>query len=316
MALSNLTTRILVAVIGIPIIVAATLAGGYVFFLLVAVIAVAGLVEFYGLARTKGISPQTFTGALFGICLLMVFLYDKLHVAIVGFFSSLGHPVPFPTMAQEFLIVVLIFLPVILCVELFRNKPGALANAAATLLGVFYVTFSLGSFVGIRELFVPADFPVYAHFPVTGPGIPEGITDQVYRWGGFTVLSILGAIWVCDSSAYFAGRAFGRHKLFPRVSPNKTWEGAIAGFAGAVLTFVLFRQFSLPYLTLWQATVCGAIVGVFGQLGDLAESLLKRDAGVKDSSTLIPGHGGVLDRFDSLLFAAPLLFFYLDFIVF
>ena len=98
--------------------------------------------------------------------------------------------------------------------ELFRNKPGALANIAVTLLGALYVAFSLGSFVGIRELFVPADFPVYAHFTVPGPAVPEEIAAQIYRWGGFTVLSIFGAIWVCDSAAYFAGRAFGRHKLF------------------------------------------------------------------------------------------------------
>ena len=144
-------------------------------------------------------------------------------------------------------------------------------------------------------MFVPADFPVYAHFTVPGPAVPEEIAAQVYRWGGFTVLSIFGAIWACDSAAYFAGRAFGRHKLFPRVSPNKTWEGAIVGFAAAVLAFVLCQRLLLPYLSMRDALVCGAIIGLFGQIGDLAESLLKRDAGVKDSSTLIPGHGGVLE---------------------
>jgi phosphatidate cytidylyltransferase len=316
MALSNLTTRILVALVGIPVVVAATLVGGYIFFFLIAVIALVGLLELYALARAKGILPQTATGVFFGICMLTVFMYDKLHVTVIGTFAALGMTVPFPSMAQEFLIVMLIFLPLILGVELFRNKPGALANIAATLLGALYVAFSLGSFVGIRELFVPADFPVYAHFTMPGPAVPEEIAAQIYRWGGFTVLSIFGAIWVCDSAAYFAGRAFGRHKLFPRVSPNKTWEGAIVGFAAAVLAFVLCQRLLLPYLSMRDALVCGAIIGLFGQIGDLAESLLKRDAGVKDSSTLIPGHGGVLDRFDSLLFVAPLLFFYLDFIVF
>jgi phosphatidate cytidylyltransferase len=316
MALSNLTTRILVAIVGIPVVVAATVVGGYFFFVLIVAIALAGLIELYGLARAKGTFPQTGTGVAFGICVLSVFMYDKLHVIIIAAFAALGMAVPFPSMAQEFLIVTLIFLPVILGSELFRNKPGALANIAATILGVFYVAFSLGSFVGIRELFVPADFPVYAHFTVPGPSVPREIEAQIYSWGGFTVLSIFGAIWLCDSAAYFAGRAFGRHKLFPRVSPNKTWEGALAGFAAAVLVFVLFQRLLLPYLSLRDAVVCGAVVGVFGQIGDLTESLLKRDAGVKDSSSLIPGHGGVLDRFDSLLFVAPLLYFYLDFIVF
>jgi phosphatidate cytidylyltransferase len=100
------------------------------------------------------------------------------------------------------------------------------------------------------------------------------------------------------------------------VSPNKTWEGAVAGCVGAVAAFVAGKYLALPYLGVLEAAVCGAIVGVVGQMGDLVESLFKRDAGVKDSSTLIPGHGGVLDRFDSLLLSSPLLFLFLDFIVF
>jgi phosphatidate cytidylyltransferase len=317
MALSNLTTRILVALVGIPLMVAATLIGGYFFAGLVAIIALAGLLELYNLARAKGASPQTIIGVIFSLCLLAVFMYDKLHLVIIGMFAAYGVAIPFPTMAQEFLIAVLIFLPLILGVELFRNKPGALVNIATTILGPLYVAFALGSLIGIRELFVPADFPVYGFFALPpGPTVPEEVSAQIYRWGGFTVLGIFVAIWMCDSGAYFAGRAFGRHKLFPRVSPNKTWEGAIAGFLAAVLAFVLFRQFLLPYLSLRDALVCGGIIGIFGQIGDLVESLLKRDAGVKDSSTLIPGHGGVLDRFDSLLFVAPLLFCFLDFVVF
>jgi phosphatidate cytidylyltransferase len=130
------------------------------------------------------------------------------------------------------------------------------------------------------------------------------------------VLAVFIAVWMCDSAAYFCGRAWGKHKLFPRVSPNKSWEGAAAGFLAAVGAFMAARSLALPYMTPGTAVVCGIIVGVFGQAGDLAESLLKRDAGVKDSSALIPGHGGVLDRFDSLLFVSPLVFVYLDFIVF
>jgi phosphatidate cytidylyltransferase len=248
--------------------------------------------------------------------MLAVFMYDKLHLVIIGACASLGVAVPFPTMAQEFLIVVLVFVPLTMGIELFRGKPGALANISTTLVGALYVAFSLGAFIGIRELFVPADFPVYAHFHVTGAAVPDDVRATIYRWGGYTVLSIFVTIWVCDSGAYFAGRAFGRHKLFPRVSPKKTWEGAVAGFVAALLMFVVLRGLLLPYLSLRDALVCGGVIGVFGQVGDLAESLLKRDAGVKDSSTIIPGHGGVLDRFDSLLFVAPLLFVYLDFIVF
>ena len=100
------------------------------------------------------------------------------------------------------------------------------------------------------------------------------------------------------------------------MSPNKSWEGAIAGFIFAVAAAIAAKYIVLEYLTLGAAAIIGSIVGVFGQLGDLIESLFKRDAGTKDSSRLIPGHGGALDRFDSLLLVAPLVYLYLDFIFF
>jgi phosphatidate cytidylyltransferase len=107
----------------------------------------------------------------------------------------------------------------------------------------------------------------------------------------------------------------GKHRLFLRVSPKKSWEGAMWGFAGAVATMALFHYTLLPYLAFHQAIIIGMIIGAFGQVGDLIESLLKRDAGVKDSSGLLPGHGGVLDRFDSLIYVSPILYLYIDFIV-
>jgi phosphatidate cytidylyltransferase len=316
MALSNLTTRVLVAVVGIPAIVAATLLGGYIFFALVLIIALLSLREFYALARAKGTSPQTVAGYVAGALMLSVFLYDRLHIVILSALAGCGLAVPFPTMAQEFLILLLAFIPLVLIGELFRGKEQPLHNVAVTIMGVMYVGFFFGTLVGLRELFVPADFPVYAHFSVIGAAVPEEIASTIYRWGGWTVLAFFVAVWVCDSAAYFSGRAFGRHKLFVRVSPNKTWEGAIAGFAGAIAAFLIMKAIALPYLTVLQSLICGALVGSFGQLGDLAESLLKRDAGVKDSSSIIPGHGGMLDRFDSIMMASPVLFLYLDFIVF
>jgi phosphatidate cytidylyltransferase len=200
-------------------------------------------------------------------------------------------------------------------IELFRNKPGPLRNASVTVFGACYVGLFLGSLVGVRELFIPGDFPVAAFFGVYGPSVPDDITATLHRWGGNTVIALFVSIWVCDSAAYFAGRAFGRHKLFERVSPNKTWEGWFAGLVFAIGTFLVAREVALPYLTFTGALVCGAIVGIVGQLGDLVESLLKRDAGIKDSSSLIPGHGGVLDRFDSVMMVSPLVFLYLDFVV-
>ena len=112
------------------------------------------------------------------------------------------------------------------------------------------------------------------------------------------------------------GRAWGRHRLAPGVSPGKSVEGAIAGLVAATLAAVVARAWFAPYLSLAAALLLGVLVGVFAQLGDLVESLLKRDADAKESSSLIPGHGGVLDRFDSILFAAPLVYYVLVWEVF
>lgn len=129
------------------------------------------------------------------------------------------------------------------------------------------------------------------------------------RGTGFVLLSCT-AVWAGDSFAYYGGRLFGRHKLAPRVSPKKTWEGAAAGAigslaAGAVASATYFHE--LPML---HSLVIAGLISVAGPLGDLFESALKRGAGVKDSSSLLPGHGGVLDRLDSLLFAAPVVLLY------
>jgi phosphatidate cytidylyltransferase len=314
--LSNLATRILVAVIGIPLVLLLTLAGGFYFFGFVVMISGFALHEYYTLARAKGMKPQVLPGLVFGFCVNAVFFHDKLRHAVVAWLAGNGMSIPLPSMGQLFLIEFLLFVPLILFVELFRNNGPALSNIAATITGVCYVSISFGSLVGLREVFVPDDFPFHAHFGLVDATIPEDLVTQVYRWGAFTVISVFASIWTCDSVAYFAGRKFGKHRLFERVSPNKTWEGAIAGFIGAIAAFLVARALALPYMSFTAALVCGCIIGVFGQLGDLVESLLKRDADVKDSSSLIPGHGGVLDRFDSLIFVSPLIFFYLDFIVF
>ena len=124
------------------------------------------------------------------------------------------------------------------------------------------------------------------------------------------IISIFVSIWICDSAAYFIGSAYGLHKLMPRVSPKKSWEGAIAGFVFAVIGMIAARELVLEFLELRDAIAIGLIVGAFGQIGDLVESLLKRDNHVKDSSSIIPGHGGILDRFDSLLFTAPIVYLY------
>ena len=181
-------------------------------------------------------------------------------------------------------------------VELFRNTEGPMLNLAATFLGVLYVALPFSFLILTREI-------------TNGP-------DMSYAVGGDIVITLFLCIWICDSAAYILGSRFGRHKLFPRVSPNKSVEGTVFGFLFAVLTAYVCQVTFLGELSLLHALVVGGICGSFGQASDLIESLFKRDAGVKDASNLIPGHGGVLDRFDSEILVAPVVYFYLRFVVF
>lgn len=124
------------------------------------------------------------------------------------------------------------------------------------------------------------------------------------HWVLLGILSVAAG----DTMAYFTGRTLGRRKLAPALSPNKTMEGAAGGFLGSVALAVLYARFMLPGIPAWYAALVGAAVGIFGQFGDLFESLLKRTAGVKDSGTIFPGHGGIFDRTDAILAAGPVLF--------
>jgi phosphatidate cytidylyltransferase len=187
----------------------------------------------------------------------------------------------------DFYSIILFIVFTITLVELFRNKGSAILNIGASLLGIFYIGLFSSALLAVREFY---------------PRI-----DEMYLRGGYLIISIFASIWICDSAAYYGGTALGKHKLFPRVSPNKSWEGAIFGFIFAIITLVLAKIIVLNFLSWSTAITIGIVVGIFGQIGDLIESLFKRDADVKDSSSIIPGHGGIFDRFDSLLYTAPVI---------
>ncbi len=128
--------------------------------------------------------------------------------------------------------------------------------------------------------------------------------------GGDLLLFLFGIIWAGDTAAMEIGKRFGRHKLAPSISPNKSTEGFLAGFVGAALVAVLMHYWKFSSVSLWHLLIVAIGCSLFGQLGDLVESMWKRSLNIKDSSLIIPGHGGILDRFDSLLFAAPFMYGY------
>lgn len=182
---------------------------------------------------------------------------------------------------------------VISMVEMFRNYHSAILNIGSTFLGIFYIGLMSASIVSLREFYSGSEL--------------------MYSQGANIILSVLASIWICDTAAFFIGIAFGKHKIFPRVSPKKSWEGSIAGFVFAIITMVAAKYIWLDFFTMKDSIILGVLIGIFGQAGDFVESLIKRDAGVKDSSSLLPGHGGMFDRFDSLLITAPVVYLYLLF---
>jgi phosphatidate cytidylyltransferase len=164
-----------------------------------------------------------------------------------------------------------------------RALERSLGGAATTVFGVFYVAVPFALLVAMHQ--------GNGHYPV---------------------LYVLILTWAGDTAAYYVGRSLGRHKLAPRVSPGKTWEGTAGSLLAAMILGYFFLNYFAPQAPLWLNLATAAAVNVAGQVGDLAESALKRSAGVKDSAALLPGHGGVLDRIDALLFAIPVMWYDLE----
>jgi phosphatidate cytidylyltransferase len=186
-----------------------------------------------------------------------------------------------------FLLIITVF--IIMCIPVFDVEYN-FVDIATTILGFLYVS-------------------VFFSFIV--------LVDNKIS-GNYLVWLIFIASWTCDTSAYYAGKAFGKRKLCPKVSPKKTIEGSIGGMLGSTVACGILGYFiysKIIFIPLYHFFIIGAVCGVFCQFGDLAASSIKRNVGVKDYSNLIPGHGGILDRFDSILFAAVVVYYYLTFVV-
>jgi len=266
--------RVLTAVVLLPILVASILIErlSIIFVILAAVALCAALVEFWILLKKQQIRADAAAGSLGALALLFIF-----------YLTSPGEP-PDLLMIQ---MVLLLLTGGTMTAAMVRGAPfnRMIPSAAVTVLSVMYIILFGGHLIAVRVGFRPA------------------LAKHLL---GFYFLVLMGS----DVAAYYAGRAFGRHKLAPTVSPGKTWEGAIAGMLASLLLAVAAHYWFFLNLPLKFALPLAALMNVLGVVGDLTESALKRSAGAKDTAQILPGHGGVLDRIDSLLFNAPVIYYF------
>ncbi|MEJ5286954.1 MAG: phosphatidate cytidylyltransferase [Candidatus Kapaibacteriota bacterium] len=293
--MNELGKRILVAVIGIPITLLVIYVGGILFFFVILLLANLTLFEFYKLANRKNINPFIFVGLACNT-IILIFYYFILQNSFV-------------LNKSLFTIVLLFFVALLpatlLFFQVWNKKPNTTVNVAYTILGIFWIAFVFSAILTVR--FLPDYLKLLEKAEVFNSNYDFlGLTFQIDNlWSAKFFIVILGTIWLCDTFAYFFGSAFGKHKLAPTTSPKKSWEGAIAGFIGSIISFsILDWLFKLNFSSGYQL-LFASIVGIIGQIGDLAESKIKREFNVKDSSNILPGHGGFLDRLDSIMFVFP-----------
>jgi phosphatidate cytidylyltransferase len=297
----ELTRRIVVGVIAAPLAIAILLYGGAPLAGLLAIVSALGAWEFFRIARASGLNPLDDVGiAIAGVIPLVV------HARYLRLYDPSGRLGPLSLIV----IVLLLLLALAIWMRGVAGKP--LGAVAATAFGVAYTGGMLSYGYAIR-------YHDYASAPAQ---LSMGGKTYAIAAGGLLLLLPVLVTWASDIGAYAVGRAIGRHKLIPSVSPGKTIEGAVGGLLASMLVALVYTRYVLhpaahlafrasPYGVL----AFGALVSIAAQVGDLAESLLKREGGVKDSSHLIPGHGGILDRFDSLLFVMPVSFVLLGFML-
>jgi phosphatidate cytidylyltransferase len=257
------------------------LVANWVFLGLMVLLAVTGLLEFYGMVEKRGLVCFRWFGVVTGIVMMAATHFYLTNAS--GHQLRAGKPNDFET-------GILVLFVLGLCVRQFvaKNNPNGLAAIATTLLGLMYVPWLLNFIQKINYL----------------PAIE----------GRFYVLFFIVVTKFSDLGAYCTGSLIGRHKMIPRISPGKTWEGfagAIVISTGASVLFVKLAGAHMAEMNLLHAIVLGVILSVAAVIGDLIESLFKREAGVKDSGKFFPGIGGILDLLDSLLFNAPLMYLYL-----
>ena len=273
--MNNLIKRSITGLIFITILISSIYLSRYSFSALFLIISILGVLEFYRLCKKTNASPQTISGVIISVIIF-----------VIAFFHASGN-----IKSTSWLVVIPLSVFIFIN-ELYRKKTNPFTNIAYTFLGLIYVTlpFALLNYLVIDNT-------------------PTGVIFSPHL-----LLGIFYLMWVSDSGAYLTGSAFGKHKLFERISPKKTWEGTIGGSIAALLAAWIISMF-YKELTLSGWLIVALINVVIGAYGDLTESLFKRSIAIKDSGKILPGHGGILDRFDSIILASPIVYVYLEIFV-
>lgn len=266
--MSNFLKRTLTGAIFVIVVIGSVLLGPYTFAGLFLIVNILGLHEFYSLLEKNGIRVQKLAGIVLGSILFLTFF-----LGWNGFF-----PV-------NYLLYSPILFLIVFMIELFLNRPNPFSSIAYTLLGIIYISLSLSLFV------------------IT-PFIAEFFDN---RYASFISIGYFTILWTNDTAAYLVGSRFGKTRLMERISPKKSWEGVIGGIVfGLVAAYILSKFYTQFSLLQWL--IMAIVLMITGIIGDLVESMFKRNLEVKDSGHILPGHGGILDRFDALIFSAPFVF--------
>jgi phosphatidate cytidylyltransferase len=273
--LKELHQRTIWGFLFVVVLTGAILLGAFTFGFLFLLLSLLALQEFYILCKTAGYSPQFVPGIITGTLVFVAAFLNAQKALDSNYFLLVGS---------------LIF--AFSVYELYRKKTNPLINIALTVFGILYVSipFALLNFLAFRPI--------------------DGAPKYTFE----LLITLFLFVWSNDSGAYVFGVSLGKHRLFERISPKKSWEGFFGGILTTLLAAWLLSHLFTTYKFNFLA-VMGLIVSVSSTLGDLVESMIKREIGVKDSGSFMPGHGGVLDRFDSILLASPIIYFAIQFFV-
>ena len=279
--MNNFSQRTLTGAGFVSVLIAGLVFHPIFFYLVFALIVSLGLWEFYKLGKYSKIEPQKFPGIFLGLTTFTASFMHAAHIIDA--------------------IVYILIVPVIILisiVELYRRTPKPIENIAYTIFGVIWIAvpFSMFNYMAFAKL-IDNDMMV-------------NIYQISYYFDHHLVLAFFLLLWSNDTFAYLTGVSIGKRRLFERISPKKSWEGFFGGFFMTIVVSVILSKY-FNFYSLQTAIIVAMLISIFGTFGDLVESMFKRSIGVKDSGHILPGHGGILDRFDAVFLALPIVFVYI-----